>query len=55
MIILLLKKFKIKIGNIYLQKLTIAKKSYRTFCNIIERNLYSTMKKLSIDERDKIK
>ena len=37
------------------ENVTIAKKSYQTFYNIIERNLYSTMEKLSIDERDKIK
>ena len=68
MIILLLKKFKIKIGNILLSALqkfanqkeigstikesedvllttvenvTMAKKSYETFYNIIERNFYS--------------
>ena len=37
------------------ENVTIAKKSYQTFYNIIERNLYSTMEKLSIDELDKIK
>ena len=81
MIILLLKKLKIKIGNILLNEFqkfvnqkklvaqsknlktllntvenaTIAKKSYETFCNTIERNFYLTMLKLFIDERDKIK
>ena len=81
MIILLLKKLKIKIGNILLnefqkfvnqkklvaqskdlktllntvENVTIAKKSYETFCNTIERNFYLTMLKLFIDERDKIK
>ena len=29
-------------------------KSYQNLYNIIERNLYSTMENLSIDERDKI-
>ena len=33
----------------------MAKKSYQTFYKIIERNLYSTMEKLSINERDKVK
>ena len=34
--------------------LTIAKKSYETFYNIVARNFYSTMNKLPVDERDKI-
>ena len=34
---------------------TIAKKSYETFYNVVERNFYPTINKLSIDERDKIK
>ena len=37
------------------ENVTIAKKSYQTFYNIIKRNLYLTMEKLSSDERDKIK
>ena len=34
---------------------TIAKESYETFYNVVERNFYSTMSKLSMHERDKIK
>ena len=37
------------------ENVTIAKKSYETFYNVVERNLYSTMQNLLIDERDKIK
>ena len=37
------------------ENVTIAKKSYETFYNLVERNLYSTMQNLLIDERDKIK
>ena len=37
------------------ENVTIAKKSCQTFYNITERNLYSTMEKLSINERDKTK
>ena len=37
------------------ENVTIAKKSYETFYNTIERNFYLTMLKLFIDERDKIK
>ena len=37
------------------EDVTVAKKSYETFYNTIERNFYSTILKLSIDERDKIK
>ena len=37
------------------ENVTMAKKSYQTFYNIIERNIYSTMEKLYIDERNKIK
>ena len=33
----------------------MAKRSYQTFYNAIERNFYSTMNKLSVDERDQIK
>ena len=33
----------------------MAKKSDQTFYNIIKRNIYSTMEKLYIDERNKIK
>ena len=34
---------------------TIVKKYYETFYNVVERNFYPTINKLSIDERDKIK
>ena len=37
------------------ENVTIAKKSYETFYNVVERNFYSTMSKLSMDKRDKIK
>ena len=37
------------------ENVTIAKKSYETFYNVVERNFYSIMNKLSIDKRDKIK
>ena len=37
------------------ENVTIAKKSYETFYNVVARNFYSTMNKLPIDERDKIK
>ena len=33
----------------------MAKKFYKTFYNVIERNFSSTMNKLSLDERDQIK
>ena len=33
----------------------MAKRCYQTFYNVIERNFYSTMNKLSVDERDQIK
>ena len=33
----------------------MAKKSYETFYNVIERNFYSTMNKLSVDKCDQIK
>ena len=33
----------------------MAKKSYETFYNVIERNFYSTINKLSVDKRDQIK
>ena len=36
------------------ENVTMAKKSYDTFYNVIERNFYSTMNKLSSDERDQI-
>ena len=36
------------------ENVTIAKKSYETFYNVIERNFYSTMQKLSVEVRDKI-
>ena len=34
------------------ENVTIAKKSYETFYNVVARNFYSTMNKLPIDERD---
>ena len=37
------------------ENVTMTKKSYDTFYNVIERNFYSTMNKLSLDERDQIK
>ena len=37
------------------ENVTMAKKSNETFYNIIERNLYSTMEKLSLDEYNAIK
>ena len=37
------------------ENVTIAKKSYQTFYNIVEKHLYLTMEKLSIDKPDKIK
>ena len=37
------------------ENVTIAKKSYETFYNVIERNFYSTMNKLSLDERNQTK
>ena len=37
------------------ENVTIAKNSYETFYNVIERNIYSTMNKLSLDKRDQIK
>ena len=36
------------------ENVTMAKKSYETFHNIVARNFYSTMNKLPVDERDKI-
>ena len=36
------------------ENVTMAKKSYETFYNVVERNFYSTMNKLSV-ERDQIK
>ena len=33
----------------------MAKKSYEAFYKVIERNFYSTMNKLSLDEHDQIK
>ena len=36
------------------ENVTIAKKSYETFYNVVERKFYSTMSKWSMDERDKI-
>ena len=37
------------------ENVTIVKKSYETFYNVVERNFCSTISKLSMDERDKIK
>ena len=36
------------------ENVTIAKKAYETFYNIIEKNLYLTKKKFSVDEKEKI-
>ena len=36
------------------KNVTLAKKSYETFYNVVERNLYSTMSKISIDEREQL-
>ena len=33
----------------------MAKKSYETFYNIVERNFFSTMQQLSVDEQTEIK
>ena len=37
------------------ENVTFAKKSYKTFYNVIEKNLFSTMSKISIDEREELK
>ena len=37
------------------ENVTVAKKSYETFYNIIEQNFYSAMEKISLDEYDIIK
>ena len=37
------------------ENVTIAKKSYEIFYNIVEQNLYSTMEKLSLDEYNAMK
>ena len=37
------------------ENVTVAKKSYETFHNIIERNFYSVMEKILLDECDIIK
>ena len=37
------------------ENVTVARKSYETFYNIIERNFYSAMEKISLDEYDIIK
>ena len=37
------------------ENVTMTKKSYETFYNVIEINFSSTMNKLSLDERDQIK
>ena len=34
--------------------MTVAKKSYKTFYNIVERNFFTTMQQLSIDEQTEI-
>ena len=36
------------------ENVTIAKKAYETFYNIIEKNLYLTIKSFSVDEKEKI-
>ena len=36
------------------KNVTLAKKSYETFYNVIERILYSTMSKISNDEREQL-
>ena len=33
----------------------MAKKSYKSFYNIVQRNFYSTMKQLSVDELNEIR
>ena len=37
------------------ENVTLAKKLYETFYNVIERNLFSTISKISIDEREELK
>ena len=37
------------------ENVTIAKKSYETFYDTIERNFYTAMEKISLDEHDAIK
>ena len=37
------------------ENVTMAKKSYKTFYNIVERNFLSTMQQLSVDEQTEIK
>ena len=37
-----------------IENVAIAKKAYETFYNIIEKNLYLTIKKFSVDEKEKI-
>ena len=36
------------------ENVAIAKKAYETFYNVIEKNLYLTIKKFSVDEKEKI-
>ena len=36
------------------ENVTIAKKAYETFYNIIEKNLYLTIKKISVNGNEKI-
>ena len=36
------------------ENVTVAKKSYKTFYNIVERNFFTTMQQLSIDEQTEI-
>ena len=38
-----------------IENLTMAKKSYETFYNIVERNFYLTMQQLSVDKQNKIR
>ena len=36
------------------KNVTLAKKSYETFYDVVERNIYSTMSKISNDERKQL-
>ena len=51
-------KEEIKPGEEFLltavENTTIAKKSYETFYNIAQKNLYLTIQKISVDEKNKI-
>ena len=37
------------------ENVTMAKKSHEIFCNIVQRNFYSTMQQLSVDEQNEIR